>query len=244
MKKLFFSILLIMLLSLTSCTKQSEDKQNNDNNNNNLNDDEIIYECGGAFSGFYFNSFSEAKQIYNQKISSDSRGDLILLDLDQYGFYTKGAISLFFAKKKENNDQLYSTDVSIEYVDYSVGMIYKNATNNDERVKSENKILIRGYNHINFELPSFNINEYDIKLRGSGEKYIKDGKEIVFSGIDEPSTDLLQYDNYYTDVPLCTGVYDLSYQGKVYCSFEFYCDEKSIEYVQELILNNIVIIHR
>lgn len=242
MKKIIFSMLLIMLFSLTSCTKQSEDKQNNDNNNNNLNDDEIIYECGGVFSGFIFNSFSEAKQIYNQKISSDSRGDLILLDLDQYGFYTEGGISLFSAKKKENTNQLYSTDVSIADVIYSVGWSYKFASNNDERVNNKNKILIEA--EYNERIPSYNVNEYDIQLRAYGEKYIENGEEIIFNGISEVR-DINQLPRLYsTDVPLYFGIFDISYQDKVYASFTFYCDENSIEYVQELILNNIVILHR
>lgn len=246
MKKLILTTLLIMLFGLTSCVEHSEEKQNNNQINNNLINFNTIDECDGAVTPFAIYSFNDAKKIYYETISADSVGDIILLDLDRYDFFMDGGINLLFAKKKENPSQFYSKSVTLSETYYSLGMNYKFANNNNERTQSKNKILIEVFNIV-FDftvLPSYNIDDYEISLRGVGLEYIENGETKIYKGYRLRDESEILDTNYSTNVPLYGGVLDLCYQGKKYCSFTFYCEEHNIELVQNLIKNNIVLLHR
>ena len=75
-------------------------------------------------------------------------------------------------------------------------------------------------------------------------QYTKDGETIICDGTKLFSPDGIIDHNYTTDVPLYCGVYDMYIGEDKVCEFNFYCDENSIEYVKELILQNIVILTR
>ena len=100
MKKYQIFIFIIFILLLSSCSHVN-DKSNNENNinvdnekntttiNENSNND-----CHCSLYGLLFESFNEAKELYYDNITSNSNGDMILLNLDLHGFFTDGYYEL------------------------------------------------------------------------------------------------------------------------------------------------------
>lgn len=249
MKKYQIFIFIIFILLLSSCSHVN-DKSNNENNinvdnekntttiNENSNND-----CDCSLYGLLFESFNEAKELYYDNITSNSNGDMILLNLDLHGFFTDGYYELIGWKKIPQTNQISAFQVSIQGLYYTLGYSYCHADNNNERTKSDKKILIE-CNQFSNEIPSFDINDYEISLRNAGCEFIENGETIIYKGYNQ--IDEKTYYDYSceTEYSIYTGSYVLSYNGKNYCEFNFFCEENSIEYVKDLILNNIVILHR
>ena len=242
MKKILFLFSIIMLLLISSCT----DLTNNNltNGKDNIESKDAISECPGAIHFIKFNSFEEIQNIYYNKLTDECKESLIVLDLDKYGFYTDGDYDLLFAKWSEELEKYSAFKLSLWELKYSVGVSYKYADNNEQRMNSDKNILIECYQTEYDKITSTDVSDYTFKLRLEGIEYTKDGETIICDGTKFFSPDGVIDHHYTTDVPLYCGVYDMYIGEDKVCEFNFYCDENSIEYVKELILQNIVILTR
>lgn len=246
MKKIASVLGLIIFVLLTSCSNLSESGNQNNAINHETNDP-IIDQCNGIKDIVKnFESYAETKEYFDNYINEDSPAYIVCLDLDDKEL--TAFTSIGFYPKPSNDNNYYTRFIEYHHI-YTKGMMYNGKHVDNAKDGQYLYIQVDCFYSYQLEKNAINnpnepvIKQYDVVLRGVGDQY-EDGGEIKTwqgFGLKFP-TGKINNTGYSCDAPLYGGVYDVFSDGYLLCTIEFYCDESSIDYMLELIENNVKIL--